>query len=251
MTTEPFWTRLKSIALNEGIPAPQRRWPEGASEGYVSARQALDQAQLALRDQLEEVARLRRELPAGPAMADYEFAEGPRDLEADEPVRRTTLEDLFGEHDTLVVYHMMFHPDDDEACPMCSLWVDGLHGVSHHLGRRAAFAVIAKAPLPKLRRWARRRGWDGLRLLSSHETSFNVDMDVEGPKGGQWPAVSVFVREGDGVRHSFTQSAGLLDSDDRGRGMDLLSPVWNVFDLLPDGRGDWLPENDYPGRERG
>lgn len=23
-----------------------------------------------------------------------------------------------------------------------------------------------------------------------------------------------------------------------------------VFDLLPEGRGDWLPDNDYPGRQR-
>ena len=28
--------------------------------------------------------------------------------------------------------------------------------------------------------------------------------------------------------------------------IDLLSPVWNTFDLLPAGRGEWLPDNDYP-----
>jgi hypothetical protein len=33
--------------------------------------------------------------------------------------------------------------------------------------------------------------------------------------------------------------------------MDLISPVWNVFDLLPSGRGEWLPDNSYPGRARG
>ena len=38
---------------------------------------------------------------------------------------------------------------------MCSLWVDGLHGVAHHLVRHAGFAVVAKAPLPKLLAWAR------------------------------------------------------------------------------------------------
>ena len=29
------------------------------------------------------------------------------------------------------------------------------------------------------------------------------------------------------------------------RGVDLLSPVWNLFDLLPSGRGDWMPGRDY------
>lgn len=31
-----------------------------------------------------------------------------------------------------------------------------------------------------------------------------------------------------------------------GRGIDLLSPVWNYFDLTPDGRGDMLPSLEYP-----
>jgi predicted dithiol-disulfide oxidoreductase (DUF899 family) len=30
------------------------------------------------------------------------------------------------------------------------------------------------------------------------------------------------------------------------RGMDLMSPVWNLFDLLPSGRGEQEPNNTYP-----
>jgi predicted dithiol-disulfide oxidoreductase (DUF899 family) len=249
VTTAPFWERLKSITLNAGATHPENLWPKGASSDYIAARRDLREAERALRDQLEEVARLRRALPPGVEMADYSFAEGPRDLEEDEPTRLTPLRELFGEHDTLVVYHMMFHPDDEEACPMCSMWVDGLHGVSHHIARHTSFAVIAKAPLPKLRDWAWQRGWYGLRIVSSYDNSFNSDLEVEGPTGGQWPAVSVFVRHSDGIRHFVTERAGYPE-DDIGRGMDLLSPVWNVFDLLPHGRGDWLAENTYTGRER-
>jgi len=29
------------------------------------------------------------------------------------------------------------------------------------------------------------------------------------------------------------------------RGIDLLSPVWNVLDLLPAGRGDWEPSDGH------
>jgi hypothetical protein len=33
---------------------------------------------------------------------------------------------------------------------------------------------------------------------------------------------------------------------DINRGIDLLSPVWNLFDLLPGGRGDdWYPKHRY------
>jgi predicted dithiol-disulfide oxidoreductase (DUF899 family) len=248
-TSDTDWLRLKSVALWDGADLPERLWPEGASDEYVAARRALAEAELALRDQVEDVARLRRKLPRGAALGEYAFAEGPRDLTQDEPVRATRLRELFGEHDELVVYHLMFHPDDDAACAMCSLFVDGLHGVSHHIARRAGLAVIGKAPLQKLRRFARRRGWDGLRIVSSHDSTFNADLAVEAPNGAQLPAVSSFVREGEEVRHVQTRPADFADGSVRG--MDLISPVWNVFDLLASGRGQWLPDNSYPGRTRG
>ncbi|WP_225732121.1 MULTISPECIES: DUF899 family protein [unclassified Nocardia] len=223
-------------------------WPKGASEEYIAARIELAKAERTLRDQIEEVAAARRRMPLGRILDDYSFAEGPADLGRNEPIRTTRLRELFGQHDTLVVYHLMFHPNDDEACPMCSMWVDGFQGVAHHLAQRTSFAVIAKAPLPKLRGWALRRGWDGLRILSSHGTTFNADLSAERPDGDQRPMISVFTTEGDQVRHSYTLPANFLD--DAQRGIDLLSPVWNVLDLLPSGRGDWYAENRYAGRER-
>jgi predicted dithiol-disulfide oxidoreductase (DUF899 family) len=27
--------------------------------------------------------------------------------------------------------------------------------------------------------------------------------------------------------------------------MDFFTPVWNLFDLLPSGRGDWFPKHFY------
>jgi predicted dithiol-disulfide oxidoreductase (DUF899 family) len=218
-------------------------WPQGSSPDYVEARIELARAERELRDRIEEIAAARRRLPPGAVVTDHELAEGPLDLTRDDGVRSPRLSELFGEHDTLFVYHLMFHPDDDSACPMCSMWVDGFHGVLHHLTRHTAVAVIGKAPLPKLRAWGRRRGWSGLRLLSSHGTTFNAEMAAEYPDGGQRPMASVFVRDGASVRHFYTLPANFLD--DTQRGMDLLSPVWNVLDLLPGGRGDWYPDNSY------
>jgi predicted dithiol-disulfide oxidoreductase (DUF899 family) len=147
------------------------------------------------------------------------------------------------------VYHLMLAPGDDEACPMCSMWVDGFHGVAHHLAQRTAFAVVAKAPLDDLRAWGRRRGWDGLRLLSSHRSTFNRDLHAE-DDDGQRPGISVFTRDGDTVRHSYTMHAD-YSAEEPERGIDLYSPVWQVLDLLPQGRGTWYAANEYAGRGRG
>jgi predicted dithiol-disulfide oxidoreductase (DUF899 family) len=224
-------------------------WPTGTPDEYVAARIELAKAERELKDHTDRVAAARRALPPGIVLDEYTLAEGPADLGLDGPVRATRLRELFGEHDTLVIYHLMFHPDDEAACPMCSMWVDGFHGVAHHLTQHTAFAVVAKAPLPKLRAWAMRRGWDGLRILSSHGTSFNADLNAELPDGAQRPVASVLLAEGEQVRHSYSVPANFLD--DREGGIDTLSPVWNVLDLLPGGRGDWYASNSYAGRTRG
>jgi predicted dithiol-disulfide oxidoreductase (DUF899 family) len=227
-----------------------RLWPLGASDEYIAARRKLLDLERALRDSLEEVASARRALPSGTALGTYRFAEGPRALAQDEPVCHPTLREVFGDYDTLFVYHLMFAPTDTEACSMCSMWVDGFHGVSPHLAQHTAFAVIAKAPLPQLRAWGRRRGWEGLRLLSSYDNTFNPDMGVEEPDGSQRPAVSVFVKDGEQVRHFYTMQAD-FSREGPERGIDLLSPVWHVLDLLPQGRGQWYAENTYAGATRG
>jgi predicted dithiol-disulfide oxidoreductase (DUF899 family) len=220
-------------------PANIRAWPAGASPRYVAARQRLLEAERDLLDRVKRVAELRQALPPGAAMPPYTFAEGPPDLTRDHPVAATTLAELVGDRG-LFVYHMMFASDWDHGCPSCSMWVDGLHGVAHHLAQVTNLAVIAKAPLPKLRAWARRRGWSGLRLLSSHGTSFNADVGAEDADGGQWPRASVFVRRDGVVYHHY--STAMLDN-----GLDLLTPVWHVQDLLPQGRGDWEPSNTCAG----
>jgi hypothetical protein len=60
---------------------------------------------------------------------------------------------------------------------------------------------------------------------------------------------SVLVREGDKVGHFYSLPAQHLDGTERG--IDLMSPVWNVLDLLPGGCGDWYAGNSYPGRRGG
>ena len=72
-------------------------------------------------------------------------------------------------------------------------------------------------------------------------------MNSEDDAGNQDSTISVFTRDEHGdVRHVYTAHPRMADDIDE-RGIDLLSPVWNMLDLTPGGRGDWYPELSYPG----
>ena len=213
----------------------------GESDAYRARREALLDAELDLLDQCERVAALRRQLPTNPVPTDYVFREGPVDLEKDEPIREARLSELFASgKDELLVIHFMFDPAWEKGCPMCSMWADGYNAVAPHVAKRANLVVVAKQRIGPLRAWARERGWSNLRLLSAHDTAFIADFGMEG-SGGQQPGVSSFRRNADGgIEHLTT-----VEAMNRGRfrGMDLLTPVWNLFDLLPGGRGDFMPSH--------
>ena len=220
----------------------------GESDEYRRRRHELLAAEVALKDQRERVAELRRGLPLGGRVPeDYRFQEGPADLgDAAATSREVRLSELFAPgKDELIVIHYMFGAASEKPCPMCTMWADGYNGVAPHVADKVNFALVAKADLAKLRAWARGRGWTNLRLLSSHDSSFNRDYHVEDESGGQRPGVSVFVREPAGeIRHFYTTEAILAPGHHRA--IDLYSPVWSLYDLLPGGRGSWMPRFSYP-----
>jgi predicted dithiol-disulfide oxidoreductase (DUF899 family) len=215
---------------------------------YRTLRDALDRAEVALRDQREQVAALRRKLESGTRVeGSYQFQEGPLDLSRNDPADLFVTEfgDLFtpGKSE-LIVQHMMYGADWEQGCPMCSMWADGLDGVAHHLADRVSLVVVARAPIRTLREWGQRRGWSRLRLLSSNESNFNSDFGVEEADGHQYPGLSVFTRDDSGeISHFYSTEASMVNSHHRA--MDLYSPVWNLLDMLPSGRGGWMPKHFY------
>jgi predicted dithiol-disulfide oxidoreductase (DUF899 family) len=241
------------MATMDTTTAIDRAMP-GESEEYRRRRDELLAAEIALKDQRERVAELRRSLPLGGRVReDYRFLEGPADLADDSPAgfRETRLSELFAPgKDELIVIHFMFGGAQKNPCKMCNMWADGYDAVAPHVGDKVNFALIAKAELPRLREWARGRGWTRLRLLSSHGNTFNRDYHAEEEGEGQRPGVSVFVRRPGGeIHHSYTTEAAY--GPGHHRGIDLYSPVWNLFDLLPGGRGSWMPSYSYePAADR-
>lgn len=238
------------------------KWPAMnpiVSTEYIQARRALIEKEYALMDQIERVAAERRALPVGPIMPSYTFLDaGDLSSNASEPTK-TTLIDLTkgdGKKTTLILYHMMMEPDSKTACASCSMFIDGLNGVAKHLAQQVNVAVIAKAPPSSIREYAQKRGWKDLRFLSSSENEFNKDMNMEDVEWlgwkGQQPGVSVFkYEEGDDgngqVRFYYQTTPYFANSggNDVIRGMDLLTPLWNLLDITPGGRGDWDCGLDY------
>src|SRR5688500_3413677 len=148
------------------------------SPEYLAKREEVRLAEIELMKQRERVAELRRQLPKGATIQDYEFLEGPTSLDAgDEPVQKVRLSELFTAPDrSLVVYHFMFGKKQSDPCPMCTAWIDNFNGIAHHLAQNVDVAIVAAADPAILRAHASDRGWDILRLLCDGDSSCIYDL---------------------------------------------------------------------------
>src|SRR5882762_1730621 len=218
------------------------------SPEYLAKREELRLAEIELLNTRERVAALRRELPKGATIQDYEFLEGPTSLnEGDEPAGKVRLSELFTAPDRpLVIYHFMYGKKQTVPCPMCTAWIDSFNGVAHHLAQSVDLAIVAAADQPTLRAHARSRGWDKLRLLSAGDSTFKYDLGSEDREGHQDSTISVFSRDADGTLRHFYSGHPWLAEDVKERGIDELIPVWNMLDLTPQGRGQFYSSLEYP-----
>jgi predicted dithiol-disulfide oxidoreductase (DUF899 family) len=220
------------------------RFP-GESESYRAARNELLDAEIQLRRNIEAVARMRRNLPLGGELAeDYVFDEA-----GDGSERKVRLFELFAEgQDTLIIYSFMYGPKMAQPCVSCTSILDALDGEAPHVTERASLAVVAKSPIAPIMEFANGRGWRNLRLLSSADNTYNHDYHAESPEGDQLPALNVFVQR-DGMIHHFYNTELLyapVEPGQDGRHVDLIWPLWNLFDFTPEGRGEkWYPRLSY------
>ena len=222
----------------------------GESPAYRDARNQLLQAEIALRKNLEDVAALRRKLPLGGAVLEnYVFDGGTADLNDLQTTHKVRMSELFQPgKDTLAIYSFMYGPEMKSACTSCTSILDGLNGTSPHINQRTNFVVVAKSPLERIRTFARDRSWNNLRLLSSAGNTYNHDYHGENAQGDQIPSLNIFARR-DGKVHHFWNSELMFAPTEPGqdaRHVDLIWPLWNMFDFTPEGRGtDWYPKLKY------
>jgi predicted dithiol-disulfide oxidoreductase (DUF899 family) len=194
----------------------------------------------------------RRKLPMAEIDKEYIF-QGPDG--------QASLPGLFGGRGQLLIYHFMFDPDWDEGCESCSFLADGIGHLAHLHARDTALAMVSRAPLAKLEAFRQRMGWT-VPWYSSSGSDFNYDfhvtldpavapvqhnyrdLDELGPDWQGWTGemhgLSVFLRRGDRVFHTYSSYA---------RGTDMVNSTYQWLDLTARGRQeDW---EQPPGRSDG
>jgi predicted dithiol-disulfide oxidoreductase (DUF899 family) len=214
--------------------------PNESSE-YRSARNALLAEEIELRRHLERVASQRRALPLG--------GEIPQDFEFVSEAGPIRFSSLFGGKDTLMVYSMMYGPQRNSPCPVCTSFLNAWNGAAINLRERAAIAVTARSPIERLREYKKQRGLVNLPIFS--DTSGDYTRTYVSADDGDFPGFSVFTIRNGKVYHFYSgeMSGDMSDPGQDPRGAPDLDPLWLMLDWTPEGRGiDWYPKLDYDSK---
>jgi predicted dithiol-disulfide oxidoreductase (DUF899 family) len=212
---------------------------------WLARRQELLQREKEDTRQHDRINAERRRLPMVRLDQDYVF---------DTPAGKKHLRDLFEGRRQLIVLHFMFDPDWDKGCPGCTGHVDALGDLSLLAARDTSFVLISRAPLAKLEAYKALRGWNRP-WVSSFGSDFNYDFHVTldekvapaeynyrskaemiarkvpSPTEGEAPGLSVFLRVGQDICHTYSTYA---------RGGEGLTDAYSLLDITPYGRQqDW------------
>jgi predicted dithiol-disulfide oxidoreductase (DUF899 family) len=221
-----------------------------SQEEWATARKELLAKEKAYMREGDRLAAERRALPMVEVEKDYVFEgeNGPLGLV-----------DLFEGRRQLIVYHFMFDPADppagksapwSEGCPGCSFLSDHWPRLEHLHAKDTTLVMVSRAPLAKILPFKKRMGWN-VPWVSSYGTDFNYDFHVtldlargsteynyvdkrgkmergEDPRqSGEQPGMSVFLRDGDTVYHTYSTYA---------RGLEVIVGTYHLLDLTPAGR---------------
>lgn len=202
--------------------------PKRAARTPKALAREVDRLERALYRQKAVVERKRRALPP---------EEVPNYLFEGHDGKTLSLSDAFGTKADLIVIHNM-----GRHCPMCTMWADGIDGVSAHLRDRAGLLVVSNDPVRTQRALVKARGWR-FPMASSMGTSFFRHMGFASKEGAPWPGVSTFHREPDG-RILRIARASFGPGDD-------YCPTFGFLALLRDGQDGWWPRGtDLEPRDR-
>jgi len=225
----------KTLASKAKTPFP------GASKAYDSARKALLAEEIELRRHMTRVSEQRRQLPPGPVIdKDYRFK--------DEQGFDAGLRDLFGKHDTLVTYFWMYGPQRARPCPMCTNLLGALNGNAADLRQKVSLKILGRSSVDRQYAFAQERGWRDLQFVQTVGDDYANDLGLLTPEGNEYPALTVFRREGDLVRLFWASemTGEMADPGQDPRDAPDIASLWTVLDLTPAGRGtDWYPRLQY------
>jgi predicted dithiol-disulfide oxidoreductase (DUF899 family) len=232
-------------------------------EEWQDERDKLLEEEKELTHRSDELAEKRRALPWVPVEKDYSF---------DTDGGKKSLADLFDGRSQLMIYHFMFGPDYEAACPTCSSMADGINGLLPHLhARDVSLVLVSRAPLPKLAAHKQRMGWS-IPWVSSANTDFNFDfgasfpeeqMREQMPPEDQLPPIARHNATATGtdlvryISEMFGASTFALEDGavyqtyaSTGRGVEFLMGYYPILDRVPKGRDEgeafqtWIRRHD-------
>lgn len=228
------------------VPLP----PVVSRAEWLAARKQLLAEEKSLTRARDALSAKRRRLPMVAIAKDYVFAGPDGDV---------TLADLFAGRRQLYVHHFMWNEERQTHCPGCSQAAEIVFNNEAFRAfladRDTTFVAISRAPLEHIEATRAEKGWT-FSWLSSRDNDFNYDFHVTLDESkapveynyrnkaeliatglkpeqltGDWPANSVFLRDGDTVYHTYSAFT---------RGLDHLFTPFAFLDLTPFGRQeDW------------
>ena len=161
---------------------------------------------------------------------------------------KASLLELFGDSRQLIIYHAMFDPEWEKACPGCTAGMDeSSDGLQAHLKTRdTEYVRVSRAPYPKLAAYKKEHGWT-FPWYSSYGSDFNYDFHVtldatitpveynyrtadelDAGWSGEQPGYSCFLRDGDTIFHTYSTYA---------RGTEMAgNDAYSLLDLTALGR---------------
>jgi predicted dithiol-disulfide oxidoreductase (DUF899 family) len=228
-------------------------------EEWLAARKDLLAREKEVTRASDEVGAARRALPMTEVTKDYTFTG---------PGGQVGLAGLFDGRRQLITYHFMWRhaesgfPGEDQGCPTCSFLADSIGHLSHLYASDTTLVLVSRAPFASIKRFRERMGWQ-VPWYSSAGSDFNYDFHVsfdedkapleynykdkatlerEAPhirSGTDGPGVSVFLREGDRVFHTYSAYQ---------RGLDSLLGTYRWLELTPEGRQPHVTQFPYHDR---
>jgi predicted dithiol-disulfide oxidoreductase (DUF899 family) len=142
---------------------------------------------------------------------------------------QTTLLDLFGDQDKLLVIHNM-----GQGCRYCTLWGDGLNGFVPHIESAMALVLVSKDE-PELQRcFANSRGWRF--HLASHGGGEYIQEQTVMEGAANMPGAVVYERQGERITRKNSCVFGPND---------LYCSIWPLLAMGGKTETDWTPQFKY------
>ncbi len=145
---------------------------------------------------------------------------------------QTTLLDLFGDQNKLLVIHNM-----GQGCHYCTLWGDGLNGFIPHIESAMALALVSKDEPELQRRFANSRGWRF--HLASHGGGEYIQEQSVKEGAENMPGAVVYERRDERI---FRKNSCIF-----GPG-DLYCSFWPFMAMAGMTEANWTPQFKYWSR---